>query len=313
MQKQDHMINALQNKCFREFEFFFWVRPGPYLPDVVISTIFFSTVSRLSNGAFGKRSFCLCDTRHCRHFRRFPGSTEQNPSFFVGRMQYQKCRRFWWKLPVFRRGQKRRFPKRPFRQPRQCFCTSDRQCWFLKPIPTMLVLRSVCVQGCMLQDAKAVSQPCARCTVGFSRPEEVAHIPEMPSVLLGIPWPALRGPLRNHFWKRGVPSRTELGREFWKCSGGFNALNYRFWGIPAVLSRGLPGKALRAFPGSFRNFSTISSRGGMAHSGRASFESGMRFMVRTGLSLLFCCLFVWCCLSLLWCNVFSTVWKLDAL
>ena len=38
-----------------------------------------------------------------------------------------------------------------------------------------------------------------------------------------------------------------------------NALNYRVWGIPAVLSRGIPGNALRAFPGSFRNFSGISS------------------------------------------------------
>ena len=38
-----------------------------------------------------------------------------------------------------------------------------------------------------------------------------------------------------------------------------NALNYRAWGIPAVLSKGMPGKALRAFPGSFRNFSGISS------------------------------------------------------
>ena len=33
-----------------------------------------------------------------------------------------------------------------------------------------------------------------------------------------------------------------------------NALNSRAWGIPAVLSREIPGKALRAFPGSFRNF-----------------------------------------------------------
>ena len=33
-----------------------------------------------------------------------------------------------------------------------------------------------------------------------------------------------------------------------------NALNYRVLGIPAVLSRGIPGNALRAFPGSFRNF-----------------------------------------------------------
>ena len=36
-------------------------------------------------------------------------------------------------------------------------------------------------------------------------------------------------------------------------------LSYRVWGIPAVLSTGIPGNALRAFPGSFRNFSGISS------------------------------------------------------
>ena len=30
------------------------------------------------NGAFGKRSFCRGDTRHLRHFRRFPGFKEQN-------------------------------------------------------------------------------------------------------------------------------------------------------------------------------------------------------------------------------------------
>ena len=38
-----------------------------------------------------------------------------------------------------------------------------------------------------------------------------------------------------------------------------NALNYRVWGIPAVLSREISGNALRAFPGSFRNLSGISS------------------------------------------------------
>ena len=38
-----------------------------------------------------------------------------------------------------------------------------------------------------------------------------------------------------------------------------NALNYRAWGIPAVLSREIPGNALRAFSGSFRIFSRISS------------------------------------------------------
>ena len=38
-----------------------------------------------------------------------------------------------------------------------------------------------------------------------------------------------------------------------------NVLNYRVWGIPAVPSREIPGNALRAFPGSFQNFSGISS------------------------------------------------------
>ena len=37
-----------------------------------------------------------------------------------------------------------------------------------------------------------------------------------------------------------------------------NALNYRAWGVPAVLAREIPGNALRAFPEeipeSFRNF-----------------------------------------------------------
>ena len=38
-----------------------------------------------------------------------------------------------------------------------------------------------------------------------------------------------------------------------------NAFNCRVWGIPAVLSREISGNALRAFPGSFWNFSGISS------------------------------------------------------
>ena len=51
--------------------------------------------------------------------------------------------------------------------------------------------------------------------------------------------------------KRGAPSRTggeTILEMLWKPS---NALNYRAWGIPAVLSRGIPGKTLRAFPVSF--------------------------------------------------------------
>ena len=61
-------------------------------------------------------------------------------------------------------------------------------------------------------------------------------------------------PLRNHFWKRDVPSRTGGGENSGNALDPSNALNYRIWGIPAVLSRGIPGKALGAFPPSFRNF-----------------------------------------------------------
>ena len=63
-------------------------------------------------------------------------------------------------------------------------------------------------------------------------------------------WEALSG---TTFEERGVPSR------YWAVLGGgensgnalepSNALNYRAWGIPAVLSRGIPGNTLRAeFP-----------------------------------------------------------------
>ena len=59
--------------------------------------------------------------------------------------------------------------------------------------------------------------------------------------------------------KRGVPSRTGGGENSGNSLEASNALNYRAWGVPAVLSREIPGNALRAFPGSFRNFSGISS------------------------------------------------------
>ena len=72
-------------------------------------------------------------------------------------------------------------------------------------------------------------------------------------------WEFQRGPLRNHFWKSRVPSRTGGGDNSGNALEPSNALNYRVWGIPAVLSRGIPGKTLRAFPGSFQNFFGISS------------------------------------------------------
>ena len=72
--------------------------------------------------------------------------------------------------------------------------------------------------------------------------------------------------------KRGVPSRTEGGRNSGNALDASNTLNYRAWGIPAVPSRGISGNALREFPGSFRNFSDFcpenpSSTGDMAHYG----------------------------------------------
>ena len=76
---------------------------------------------------------------------------------------------------------------------------------------------------------------------------------EIPPVLLGIPWPALRGPLRGHFWKKKRPRPYWGGENSGNALEASNALNYRALGIPAVLQRGLPGNALRAFPGSFRN------------------------------------------------------------
>ena len=82
---------------------------------------------------------------------------------------------------------------------------------------------------------------------------------EIPSVLPGLPWAALRGPLRNQFWKKRRPQPYWGGDNSGNALEASNALNHRAWGIPAVLSRGIPGNALRAFPGSFESFSGISS------------------------------------------------------
>ena len=59
--------------------------------------------------------------------------------------------------------------------------------------------------------------------------------------------------------KKEAPPAVLGGHHSGNALEASNALNYRFWGIPAVLSTGIPANALRAFPGSFRNFSGISS------------------------------------------------------
>ena len=42
--------------------------------------------------------------------------------------------------------------------------------------------------------------------------------------------------------KRGVPGRTEGGENSGNALEASDALNFSAWGIPAVLSRGIPGK-----------------------------------------------------------------------
>ena len=70
----------------------------------------------------------------------------------------------------------------------------------------------------------------------------------------------------SHWAAKGASEKKRRPKPYWggENSGNAleasNALNYRAWGIPAVLPRGLPGNALRAFLGVFPEFSGISSR-----------------------------------------------------
>ena len=54
--------------------------------------------------------------------------------------------------------------------------------------------------------------------------------------------------------KKEAPRAVLGGENSGNALEASNALNYRVWGIPAVLSTGIPGNALRAFPEFFRNF-----------------------------------------------------------
>ena len=71
----------------------------------------------------------------------------------------------------------------------------------------------------------------------------------MPPVLLGIPWSALGAPLRNHFWKKKRRQPYWGGENSGNALERSNALNYRVWGIPAVLLKGIPGKLWERFQG----------------------------------------------------------------
>ena len=82
-------------------------------------------------------------------------------------------------------------------------------------------------------------------------------------------WEALSGIISK---KRGVPSRTGGGKNSGNALEASNAFDCRAWGTPVVLSRRIPGNALIAFPGSFRNFSGI-------YSGKSQPYGGVRLIV----------------------------------
>ena len=94
---------------------------------------------------------------------------------------------------------------------------------------------------------------------------------QIASVLLGIPWPALRGPFQNHFWKKRRPQPYWGGDNSGNALEAANALNYRVWG-PQPYSRGEFQETLwerfRGLSGIFPGFlpESPSRTGGMAHS-----------------------------------------------
>ena len=86
------------------------------------------------------------------------------------------------------------------------------------------------------------------------------------AVLIPCPMTSSERPSPEPFLKKEASPAVLRGREVWKCSGSLKCPEFSGLGIPAVLSRGIPGNALRAFPfrglsgilrvfpGSFRNF-----------------------------------------------------------
>ena len=98
---------------------------------------------------------------------------------------------------------------------------------------------------------------------------------EIPPVLLGIPWPTLRGPLRNHFWKKKRP------QPYWGGENSGNALepsNHQmpwiigFWGSQPY-SRGEFQETLWERFRGFPEFSGISSGKCQPYWGYGQFKS----------------------------------------
>ena len=93
------------------FLFQIWGVPGPVSCQCLPETPCPNLETRgCQNSGLGKRSFCLGDTRHFRHFRRLSG-IEQNPVFLWVDCNSQNFCRFSSKPPVFGRGQKQPFSK----------------------------------------------------------------------------------------------------------------------------------------------------------------------------------------------------------
>ena len=65
--------------------------------------------------------------------------------------------------------------------------------------------------------------------ISRKHPKRPRNFSEIPPVLLGIPWRALRGPLRNQFWKKRRPQPYWGGENSGNALEASNALNYRLF------------------------------------------------------------------------------------
>ena len=136
------------------------------------------------------------------------------------------------------------------------------RCWFAELFARESLSESWCEHRCEnlhenIARKVGYENSATKCSEKFSR---------LCSAYILLPWveipPSTAG---NSMAGSGRPSPEPLLKKrrpqpYWggEHSGNAleasNALNCRVWAIPAVLSKGIPGNALRAFPGSFRSF-----------------------------------------------------------
>ena len=95
-----------------------------------------------------------------------------------------------------------------------------------------------------------------------SAPSQSTLTLELGAPTLSTAWSSMtssESPSPEPLLKKRRPQPYWEGDDSGNALKASNAWNYRAWGVPAVLSRGNAGKALRAFPGLSRFFSGISS------------------------------------------------------